>query len=124
MLMDEALRLQLRLRSAAGIVMGPGRADLLAYIAATGSIAAAGRQMGMSYKRAWVLVEQMNTMFRAPLVEAAKGGVGGGGARLTETGAQVLAAYRGLETVVQQSGAAYLATLTAALQVSPERKDG
>ena len=122
--MNEDLRLQLRLRSAAGIVMGPGRADLLGHIAETGSIAAAGRQMGMSYKRAWVLVEQMNSMFQAPLVEAAKGGVGGGGARLTEAGAQVLAAYRGLEAVVEQSGAGYLAMLTAALQVPSERKGG
>ena len=85
-LLDEELKLQLRLRRGKDIVMGPGRADLLGKIAETGSIAAAGRQMGMSYKRAWALVESMNSTFREPLVEAAKGGVGGGGARLTATG--------------------------------------
>lgn len=122
--MDKGLRLQLRLRSDIGIVMGPGRADLLGYIATTGSIAAAGRQMGMSYKRAWALVESMNTMFRVPLVEAVKGGVGGGGARLTQAGEQVLAAYRGFEAAAEQSGAEYLAMLAEALPVPSERKDG
>jgi molybdate transport system regulatory protein len=66
----------------------------------------------------------MNSMFRAPLVEAAKGGVGGGGARLTATGEEVLAAYRGFEQVVAESGVAYLEVLNAALAVPPEGKDG
>jgi molybdate transport system regulatory protein len=121
---DVDLKLQLRLRRGTDIVMGPGRADLLGQIAATGSIAGAGRQMGMSYKRAWALVESMNSMFRMPLVEAAKGGVGGGGARLTATGTQILAAYRGLEGTVVESGAAYLAVLNGALTVPPKGKDG
>lgn len=121
---DEELKLQLRLRRGKEIVMGPGRADLLGKIAETGSIAAAGRRMGMSYKRAWALVESMNSMFRAPLVEAAKGGIGGGGARLTATGAEILAAYRGFEQVVAESGVAYLEVLNTALTVPPEGKDG
>jgi molybdate transport system regulatory protein len=53
--------------------------------------------MGMSYRRAWVLVKTMNACFRKPLVEAAKGGIGGGGARLTATGERVLALYRAME---------------------------
>ena len=61
-------------------VMGPGKAELLERIRDTGSIAAAGRQMGMSYKRAWMLVEAMNTTFHGPLVAAAKGGSGRRGA--------------------------------------------
>jgi molybdate transport system regulatory protein len=121
---DEELKLQLRLRRGKDIVMGPGRAELLGQIEATGSIAAAGRRMGMSYKRAWALVESMNSTFRAPLVEAAKGGVGGGGARLTATGTEILAAYRGFERVVAESGAAYLEVLNAALTVPPEGKEG
>lgn len=56
------------------IAIGPGKADLLSAIAETGSIAAAGRRLDMSYRRAWLLVETMNRCFRAPLVEAAKGG--------------------------------------------------
>lgn len=118
------LTLRLRLLRGGEIVMGPGRADLLGYIQETGSIAAAGRQMSMSYKRAWALVEAMNTTFRAPLVEAVKGGVGGGGARLTPLGMQVLAAYRGVENAAGDAGAAFLTALKAALPVPPERKDG
>jgi molybdate transport system regulatory protein len=80
--------------------------------------------MGMSYKRAWALVESMNGMFRAPLVAMAKGGAGGGGARLTELGKRVLAAYRGLEAAAIQGGGAYLAEINDALLVPPEQKDG
>jgi molybdate transport system regulatory protein len=115
----------LRIRLAAGgeLVMGPGRADLLERIQATGSIAAAGREMGMSYKRAWALVEALNRQFRAPVVEAAKGGVGGGGARLTETGLAVLRAYRGVEAESNRASAPFLAELGAVLAVSRRRKD-
>lgn len=109
------LRLRLRLRRGTGLVIGPGRADLLEAIQETGSIAAAGRKMGMSYKRAWELVDSLNTTFRAPLVASAKGGAGGGGARLTELGTQVLAAYRGLEGIAAQTGSSFLAQLKAAL---------
>ena len=62
------------------------------------SIAAAGRAMGMSYKRAWMLIETMNAMFREPVVESTRGGAQGGGARLTDTGHKVAAAYRAFET--------------------------
>jgi molybdate transport system regulatory protein len=81
------------------IAIGPGKADLLEGIRETGSIAAAGRRLGMSYKRAWYLVETMNRCFRRPLVEASKGGRAGGGARLTELGQEVLARYRRMETL-------------------------
>ncbi|OYV35516.1 MAG: ModE family transcriptional regulator [Acidocella sp. 20-61-6] len=118
------LRLRLRLVQRTGIAMGPGRADLLAHIRESGSIAAAGRQMGMSYKRAWALVESMNNTFRAPLVAMAKGGAGGGGARLTEMGERVLTAYRRLEAAATREGQAYLAEINGALQVPPEQKDG
>jgi molybdate transport system regulatory protein len=117
------LTLRVRLARAGELVMGPGRADLLELIQTTGSIAAAGREMGMSYKRAWALVEAMNGLFRTPVVEAVKGGAGGGGTRLTETGLQVLHAYRGLEAASAQAGAAFLAELGAALAVSRKRKD-
>ena len=78
-------------------MMGPGKAALLERIAATGSISAAGREMGMSYKRAWMLVDAMNTMFRDPLVRSTRGGPGGGGAELTETGRRVLDLFRQIE---------------------------
>ncbi len=96
--------------------MGPGKADLLEGIAATGSIAAAGRRLGMSYKRAWQLVEAMNALFAQPLVDAAKGGAGGGGAALTPLGARMLAAYRRLEAAAADSGAAELEEMRRALR--------
>ena len=74
--------------------IGPGKAELLAGIAETGSIAAAGRRMGMSYKRAWTLVDTLNRYFAEPLVVSVKGGRDGGGAHLTATGQAVLAGYR------------------------------
>ncbi|MBB3934467.1 winged helix-turn-helix domain-containing protein [Aureimonas phyllosphaerae] len=80
-------------------IVGPGRADLLEGIAATGSIAGAGRRMGMSYKRAWTLVEELNATFDAPLVAMSRGGSGHGGAALTELGAEVLERYRRMQAV-------------------------
>lgn len=96
--------------------LGPGKIALLEGIAATGSIAAAGREMGMSYKRAWDLVTAMNAMFAAPLVASARGGAGGGGARLTDTGAQVVALYRRFHAQSLLAGAGELAQLTALLR--------
>lgn len=76
---------------------GPGKAALLEHIDASGSISSAARSLGMSYSRAWRLVEVMNTLFRAPLVETSAGGRRGGGARLTREGREVLGLYRSLE---------------------------
>lgn len=87
-----------------GAMVGPGKAELLDRIRETGSIAAAGRQMEMSYKRAWTLVEEMNSAFAEPLVTSARGGPGGGGARLTGTGVEVLRLYR--DIVQRAEGAA------------------
>jgi molybdate transport system regulatory protein len=114
-----ALKLRIRILQEGAVVMGPGRADLLALIRNTGSIAAAGRKMGMSYKRAWVLVEAMNKSFAAPLVEAAKGGSGGGGAKLTVLGIAVLSAYQALEQDCLSAAEAPLARLQRALATQP-----
>jgi molybdate transport system regulatory protein len=118
------LELRIRLVQAGAILMGPGRAELLALIQSTGSIAAAGRQMAMSYKRAWVLVEAMNHDFAAPLVEAAKGGPGGGGAKLTPMGLEVLNAYQKLQHQCQAATAAQIERLQRALPVSRRPKSG
>lgn len=79
------------------VAIGPGKADLLEYIEETGSISAAGRRMGMSYKRAWRLVDAMNGHFTEPLVETSRGGSGRGGAVLTALGKDVLKRYRAIE---------------------------
>jgi molybdate transport system regulatory protein len=99
-----------------GAMMGPGKAELLARIRDTGSIAAAGRQMEMSYKRAWSLVEEMNAAFAAPLVARARGGQGGGGAQLTEAGAEVLALYHEALRLAEVAAAAPIAALEARLR--------
>ena len=78
-------------------MFGPGKAELLARIAETGSISAAGRHMGMSYKRAWYLIDTMNRCFKEPVVETVKGGRGHGGAGLTAMGQAVLDRYRTME---------------------------
>src|SRR5207302_7969611 len=77
-----------------GARIGPGKAKLLESIRNTGSISAAAREMGMSYKRAWVLLDSINQAFTEPVVTAAPGGAGGGGATLTPFGADVLARYQ------------------------------
>ena len=100
---------RLRVLYGSAIALGPGKADLLEAIGRTGSIAAAGRAMGMSYRRAWLLVDTMNRCFRAPLVDASKGGPQGGGAPLTPLGADVLAAYRALERDAAAALAPFLA---------------
>ena len=115
-------KLRLRILFGPDAMMGPGKADLLEHIGQTGSIAAAGRAMGMSYKRAWQLVEGMNAIFTKPLVESSRGGANGGGAVLTPHGQRVLALYRALEARVAAAGAAELAELTALLRDMPGGK--
>lgn len=88
---------RLRVLLSEATAMGPGKAALLEAIATTGSISSAARSMGMSYRRAWMLVETMNACFAAPLVEKLRGGSGGGGARITSLGEEVLRQYRAME---------------------------
>lgn len=76
--------------------MGPGKAELLHWLDQTGSISAAARAMGLSYRRAWLMVDTMNRCFAKPLVETAHGGSKGGGAQLSQFGHETLAAYRKL----------------------------
>lgn len=93
--------------------IGPGRADLLEGIARTGSISAAGKGMGMSYKRAWGLVQALNEGFGKPLVETARGGAAQGGAVLTPLGQEVLARYRSMQRATEAAIAGDVAALRA-----------
>ncbi|MEZ5832332.1 MAG: LysR family transcriptional regulator [Dongiaceae bacterium] len=102
---------RLRVVLGPGIALGPGKADLLEAIAATGSISAAGRRLKMSYRRAWLLVEELNSSFQTALVAADKGGAHGGGARLTGLGERVLRHFRNMERKTQKAIAADLAAL-------------
>ena len=86
-------RLRVSIVFDSGARIGPGKAKLLESIRDTCSISAAARGMGMSYKRAWVLLDSINRAFTEPVVTAAAGGAGGGGASLTPFGAEVLERY-------------------------------
>ena len=88
--------------------IGPGKAELIARIAQTGSISAAARAMGMSYRRAWQLVEALNRDFREPIVITAVGGTRGGGARITPFGRRRVAAFRAMEAKASAAIAADL----------------
>ncbi len=99
------LKLKLQLYCGDEIAMGPGKADLLDAIAREGSISAAGRALGMSYRRAWLLVDTMNRCFEKPLVETHPGGGKQAGARLTPEGQAALAAYRALSSQAELGAA-------------------
>ena len=96
----------LRVTFSDAFYVGPGRADLLEGIAKTGSITAAGKRMGMSYKRAWSLVQALNEGWGSPLVETARGGAGQGGASLSADGAFVLERYRAMQAATRAAIAA------------------
>jgi molybdate transport system regulatory protein len=101
--------------------IGPGKIALMELISKHGSISAAGKEMGMSYRRAWLLVDEINHIFREPLVETQMGGSGGGGARLTKLGRDVVGRYRAIESAAATAAAADVRALRAAL---PERPSG
>ena len=83
--------------------VGPGRADLLELIGETGSISEAAKRMGMSYKRAWSLVQALNDGCGAPLVETSRGGTGQGGAVLTGLGREVVSRYRHMQQATREA---------------------
>lgn len=109
--MTDDTRLRLRIMFGPSAMLGPGKAELLDHIRQTGSITAAGAAMGMSYKRAWGLVETLNATFREPVVVTVRGGAKGGGAQLTETGLTVLDNYRRIEARLLQETQAEIAVL-------------
>jgi len=101
------------------IAIGPGKVDLLAAIRDTGSISAAGKHLGMSYRRAWLLVDAMNRCFRVPLVETATGGQAGGGARLTANGEKVLTRYEEMMVEIDAIARTHLRSLRTLLRDAP-----
>jgi molybdate transport system regulatory protein len=94
-------QLKIRIANDSSVVMGPGKAELLETIDACGSISSAAKQMHMSYRRAWELVDVMNKSFNQPLVSSSSGGHHGGGAQLTDFGRLILKNYRDLVTKAQ-----------------------
>jgi molybdate transport system regulatory protein len=104
-------KLSIRIDLTADGAVGPGKIRLLEFIEQTGSISAAGRSMGMSYRRAWLLVDELNGLFRNPVATAQPGGGHGGGARLTPFGRRLVRAYRTMERKAHAALSAELAAL-------------
>ncbi len=92
-----AASIRIRIAYGSDIAIGQGKADLLEAIGKTGSISAGARLLEMSYRKAWLLVDEMNQCFRSPVVLAAKGGAQGGGAHLTPTGEEALKRFRDIQ---------------------------
>lgn len=107
---------RLRVQVKHGIAIGPGKADLLAAIGEHGSLAQAGRSLGMSYQRAWTLVQALNRDFDPPLVELQRGGAAGGGAVLTANGLAVLRLYRRMEAAATRAVLRHLPALQARMK--------
>ncbi|MGB3721076.1 MAG: LysR family transcriptional regulator [Hyphomicrobiaceae bacterium] len=103
--------------------LGPGKIQLVELIAKHGSISAAGKEMGMSYRRAWLLVNEINHIFREPLVETQMGGAGGGGAQVTEFGHDVIRRYRAIQQAAAEAADAHVRALVACLSEKPHISD-
>jgi molybdate transport system regulatory protein len=114
-------RFRLRINTGDDIAVGPGKVALLEAIAHSGSITSAAKELGMSYRRAWLLVDTMNRCFREPVVEAEAGGRRGGGTSLTATGAEVVRRYRRSEALAAKAAAAEITALARLLRTSARR---
>ncbi len=109
---------QVRVLLGSAVAIGPGKADLVEAIERTGSISAAAREMGMSYRRAWELVDTMNRCFRSAVVRTSTGGSGGGGAKVTAFGHDVVQRYRAMENKAAQSVARDMRGLASLMRKS------
>ena len=106
------VQFRLRIYRAETITIGPGTVTLLEAIAETGSISAAARQIKMSYRRAWLLIDEVNQSLHSPAVSTATGGAHGGGAALTPVGEELVKRYRAIENVARLAAARDIASLT------------
>lgn len=111
-------KLSIRIDLAPDIRIGPGKVQLLELIAETGSISAAGRALEMSYRRAWLLIDEMNRTLPTPVVQAKPGGRSGGGASLTPFGERLVVCYRRIEN---EAEAGALARLSEIMDLSGDR---
>lgn len=111
--------LSIRIDFGVGHRLGPGKIQLLEQIASLGSIAAGGRALGMSYRRAWELVEAINQIFGQPVLVPKTGGKKGGGAVLTPLGLTLIARYRAIEKAASAAASPQLAALNAELPTLP-----
>lgn len=115
------IRLTLRIDFGPDRALGPGKIRLLEAIRKTGSISRAGRSLSMSYRRAWLLVDDMNRCFREPVVVTQPGGARGGGAALTPFGAELIEKYRAIELEAAAAATAQIRALETSLRKRPRR---
>ncbi|HLN37730.1 MAG TPA: LysR family transcriptional regulator [Xanthobacteraceae bacterium] len=116
------VRLTVRVDFGADRALGPGKIRLLEAIGKSGSISRAGRALGMSYRRAWLLIDDMNRSFRAPVVMTQPGGARGGGAALTPFGIELIENYRAIETQAMAAAMPRLQALEKSLRRRQIRK--
>ncbi|AEK61397.1 winged helix-turn-helix domain-containing protein [Collimonas fungivorans] len=121
--MANSKSVRLRVLQGDAIAFGPGKAALLLAIHQSGSISAAARSLGMSYRRAWLLVEAMNQCFKSPLVATATGGAKGGGAQVTPIGHEILARYQAMQNKAEAAVAKDMAYFDA-LMAAPDNPAG
>jgi molybdate transport system regulatory protein len=115
-------RISIRIDFAADRRIGPGKVKLLEHIDELGSIAAGGRALGMSYRRAWLLIDELNSMFGHPVVVSRAGGTKGGSASLTPLGLNIIAHYRAIERAAASAAYTHVKALDAELARSNRRK--
>jgi molybdate transport system regulatory protein len=113
--MKSRVQFRLRIYRDDSIAIGPGKVELLEQVAQTGSISAAARQLGMSYRRAWLLIDETNRSLASPAVATSAGGAHGGGAALTAVGQELIKHYRAVENTARVSAAADISALTRLL---------
>lgn len=114
-------RFRLRITAGDVIALGPGKITLLEAIAATGSLTAAAKQIDMSYRRAWLLLHELNDALKTPAVDSAKGGQHGGGSALTEVGQRVIDLYRRIEATAAEACADDIAQLLGLMVKTPRK---
>ena len=113
--------IRLRIDLSPDSALGPGKIALLEHIEATGSLSKAARELGMSYRRAWLLLNDINGMFDDPATTASVGGSGGGGASLTDLGREIVKAYREIEDAAEKAASARIAWLAGCRRKAARR---
>jgi molybdate transport system regulatory protein len=113
--------IRLRIDLSPDSALGPGKIALLEHIEASGSLSQAARELGMSYRRAWLLLDDVNRMFTGPATTASVGGSGGGGAQLTDLGRAIVKVYREIEDAAEKAASTRIAWLESCRRKSPRR---
>jgi molybdate transport system regulatory protein len=118
---SETPTIRLRIDLSPDSALGPGKIALLEHIESTGSLSQAARELGMSYRRAWLLLDDVNRMFTDPATTTSVGGSGGGGAQLTDLGRAIVKAYREIEDAAEKAASARIAWLASRRRKSSRR---